>query len=1124
MLSSAETSRRTPIQPWPFWYDERPSALEGAGLPDLLRLAEDVSMRRSHAAAVLLGAAGLFWQTCSRFPGAGDEGLTPGHRSLVAALDGQRLIEPRLAGGFAYGPCRPVAVASGLVPDRLCSAPAAPDLAALHRARLLIERELKNGAPPASLHAYAVLDLLQDPATRAGRAVAWLQKVVAAAPGDARAWNDLAAAYLIRGQRLDQPRDLVRSLEDAARAVALGGRLPEARFNLALASEALLLPSSRQRWQEYRDRTPEPDWMGEAEPRLAEPMAAPSKAFGDPERVRLAEAARRGDRRTVQELVRTYPQEAREHGEEDLLADWATSRDRQAVQALQALDTARAIGDALAHRGETLLRDSVAAIDEAVRAGDEDRLSALARGHRAFRAGRESFRDGEYSQAASELAAARRDLERAASPYAARVRFWEACSVYRLGRAREAFAAFAALAQELAGGSWGALRGHVLWMQGVIRVEASDPAGGLHYYEDALACFLPLGEQGNVNRVRGLLARAYHQIGRHRDGWEWAWKALRGAGALQDPSLRCRAYSTAADLALGEGYLRAALVFQEEAVREADLARSGEVLVDALFWKGLMRSRAGDRAGALEDIRRARRELERIADPAARGRMSADVSMAEGELLLTGHPGQAVGFLSDALAFYENADNNLLSVWVRRLRAQAFRRLGRLDPAEADLRAALAAYESLGAEKAVGLQLAFFARTEEAFDEMIAFQAFDRGRPEEAFLFADLAHTRVLPSAVVRTRAGGLDPAGRRRLLTAETRPLGLDGIRERLPAGTSLIQYSVLPDRLLIWRVRRDGVRFFQRPLSGRDLRSRIARLRSAAGSEGAWEQASGALFDDLVQPWREGLGHGETVVIVPDKTLEAVPFSALQEPRTGHFLVEDLRIVFAPSATLAVGGLDAPPQPGRQGRIPALVVGNPAFDRGEWSDLVDLTSAGREAGELSRAIPGSVLLSGAGATPDVFLGLAPRADLVHFAGHALADPVDPLRSLLLFASPGKPDPGALYAWQIYGLDLTGTRLVVLAACGTADPAVGADEGVTSLARSFLAAGVPRVVATLWPVKDDRASRLFEAFYRDPQAVADPAGALRAAQISLLEASGDGRLAPWEWGAFEVVATRLYP
>jgi CHAT domain-containing protein len=504
--------------------------------------------------------------------------------------------------------------------------------------------------------------------------------------------------------------------------------------------------------------------------------------------------------------------------------------------------------------------------------------------------------------------------------------------------------------------------------------------------------------------------------------------------------------------------------------------------------------------------------------------MRADVGMAEGELLLAGHPDQAVELLSGALAVYEAMDNNLLSVWVRRLRAQAFRRLGRLDLAEADLRAALAAYESLGGEKSVGLQLAFFARTEEAFDEMIAFQASDRGRPEAAFYFADLAHTRVLPSIAVRTRAGGLDPAARQRLLTVESRPLGLDRIRDRLPAGTSLVQYSVLPDRLLIWRVRRDGMRFFQRPLSSRDLRRRIARLRSAAGSAGAWERASGALFDEIVRPWKEGLDRGETVVIVPDKILEAVPFAALQEPRTGRFLVQDFRIAFAPSATLAMGGLAAPRRPGRGGRIPALIVGNPAFDRSEWSDLVDLSSAGREAGELSRAIPGSVLLRDTGATPDAFLDLAPRADLVHFAGHDLADPVDPLRSLLLFASPGRPDPGALYAWQIYGLDLTGTRLVVLAACGTADPALGADEGVTSLARSFLAAGVPRVVATLWPVNDDRASRLFEAFYRHPEAAADPAGALRAAQISLLDASGDDRLAPWEWGAFEVVATRLYP
>jgi CHAT domain-containing protein/tetratricopeptide (TPR) repeat protein len=1038
----------------------------------------------------------------------------------VAALEGHRLIEPRLSGGFGYAPCHPAVASSGLVPDRVCSVRGSLDLPALRRARLLIERELKAGAPPASLHAKAVLDLLQDPKAGAGKAVAWLQKVVAAAPADARAWNDLAVAYLVRGQRLDQPRDLVRALEAAERAVALDGALPEARFNLALVAESLFLPSALERWREYRDRTPERQWIEDAESRLAETAAPLPGRFGEAERTRLAAAARRGDLRTVRELVQSYPQEVREYAEEELLADWAgtASPDRGS------LDIARAIGEALAGRGETLLRDSVAAIDAAVRVRDADRLPALVRGHRAFREGLKLFRLGQYGRSAVELASARRDLLSAGSPYAGRARFWEVCSVYRQGRAGEAAAAFATLADELAGRSWGALRGHVFWMQGVIRVEASDPAGGLHHYEAALASFLPLGEQGNVNRVRGLLAAAFHQIGQHRDGWEQAWQALRGAGSLHDPFLRSRAYSTAADLALAEGYLHAALVFQEEAVREAGLAERDEALVDALFWRGLMRSRSGDRAGALADIRRARRELARLSDASALGRMSADVGMAEGELLLAGHPDQAVGLLSGALTVYEKAGNNLLAVWVRRLRAQAFRRLGRLDLAEADLRAALAAYETLGAEKSVGLQLAFFARTEEAFDEMIAFQAFDRGRPEEAFLFADLAHTRVLPSAAVRTRAGGLDPAGRQRLLTSESRPLGLSGIRDRLPAGTSLVQYSVLPDRLLIWRVRRDGVLFVQKPVPSGELRKRIARLRSAAGSPGAWEREAGALFEMLVLPWRQGIRRGETVVIVPDKMLDALPFAALQEPETGRFLVQDFRLVFAPSATLAVDGLPAPRRPGPSGRIPALLVGNPAFDRGEWPDLADLPAAEQEAADLGRAIPGSVFLRGAGATPGAFVALAGRADLVHFAGHALADPNDPLRSLLLLAAPSQADPGALYAWQLYGLNLSGTRLVVLAACGTADPALGADEGVTSLARAFLAAGVPRVVASLWPVNDSRANRLFQAFYRHPQVAADPAGALRAAQISLLEGPEDRRLAPWEWGAFEVVATHLNP
>lgn len=1093
MRRSPETPARSTVFPETgLWYDATTSALlRGPDLPDLLRLAGDVSMGRTHTVALLLGAAGLMWHACARFPGAGEEGLTSGHVALAAALKDFRPVEPRLVGGFGQAPCRAVP-SSRLIAERACSdmPPKDPaDRAALRQARLQIEAEARTGASPAALHALAILELILDP-DHSGRAAESLQNVVAAAPGDARAWSDLAAAWLVRAQRLGEPRDLVRALEAAERAVLLDGDLPEARFNRALAAEALFLPLAREHWKECADRTPERRWRDEARER-----SRPPEDRGEP-------ASLQGERERAEKL---------------LLGVWA----EQGSAASGALARSRAIGEALAARsGESLLLDGVAAIDDARRMGDEARLAALAAGHRAFARGLRFYEVGEWGKAVAELAASRAAFETADSSFAALARFYEACCLYLLGRTTEASAAFDRLASELPERRYLALRGHVAWMQGVLKVDRHDPAASLPYYETALASFQRLGEPGYVARVQGLLAGAYRLIGRERDAWEHAFQALRESRRLDKAQGRYLVLATAADTALAEGRLAAALAFQENAVREAGRALPGEARVDALFWRGVMRARAGQTGPAREDLQSARRHLPKVSDPASRRRMSADVGMAEGELFLRDRPDRAVAALSESLKHYEASGNRLLAVWVLRLRAKAFRRLGRLDLAEADLRSALAAYERLGDGTEVGLQLAFVARTEEAFDEMIAFQALDRRRPDEAFRFVDLGQTRVLPGLAARSRAGSLDAAGRRQLLAAERQPLGLDGVRSRLPAGTTLIQYSLLPDRLLIWRVRPDGVLFFQQPVPARELQRKIARLRSAAGSPGAWERESAALYDLLVLPWRRGIADGETVVLILDKALNAVPFAALQEPRTGRFLIQDLRIAVSPSATLAVSG-PSPVQTPAAGRIPALVVGNPAFDRGQWSELRDLPRAGEEAAEVARSVPGSAFLRGEEATRAAFLALARRADLLHFAGHAVADPADPLLSQLLLASPRAGAPGAVYAWEVYGMSLAGTRLVVLAACNSADLSLGSGDVAASLARAFLAAGVPRVVASLWAVDDTAAARLFQDFYLHPQARADPVGALRAAQISLLEAP-EQPVAPWQWGAFQVIATGL--
>ena len=123
-------------------------------------------------------------------------------------------------------------------------------------------------------------------------------------------------------------------------------------------------------------------------------------------------------------------------------------------------------------------------------------------------------------------------------------------------------------------------------------------------------------------------------------------------------------------------------------------------------------------------------------------------------------------------------------------------------------------------------------------------------------------------------------------------------------------------------------------------------------------------------------------------------------------------------------------------------------------------------------------------------FLNNVRRSDVVHFAGHAVEDRDFPDRSYL--AMPGS---ARLMPAQIQKSDFGGVRLLVLSACSTAGGAVERGEGVLSLARPFLAAGVRQVLATVSAVDDDAVAPLLVEFHRKMRDGLTPAAALAAVQ-----------------------------
>jgi CHAT domain-containing protein len=109
------------------------------------------------------------------------------------------------------------------------------------------------------------------------------------------------------------------------------------------------------------------------------------------------------------------------------------------------------------------------------------------------------------------------------------------------------------------------------------------------------------------------------------------------------------------------------------------------------------------------------------------------------------------------------------------------------------------------------------------------------------------------------------------------------------------------------------------------------------------------------------------------------------------------------------------------------------------------------------------------------------------------------------------------LTATRIEDLDLTRTWLVVLSACETSTARGTRLEGPFSLATSFLAAGVPAVLSTLWKIPDDQAAELMENFHAELAASKDPRGSLRAAQIAALK-----RRESLHWAAFQLIGAPL--
>ncbi|MEJ7708615.1 MAG: CHAT domain-containing protein [Pyrinomonadaceae bacterium] len=103
--------------------------------------------------------------------------------------------------------------------------------------------------------------------------------------------------------------------------------------------------------------------------------------------------------------------------------------------------------------------------------------------------------------------------------------------------------------------------------------------------------------------------------------------------------------------------------------------------------------------------------------------------------------------------------------------------------------------------------------------------------------------------------------------------------------------------------------------------------------------------------------------------------------------------------------------------------------------------------------------------------------------------------------------------ALEASGLNLWGTKLVVLSACDTGLGEVRNGEGIYGLRRAFVLAGAETLLMSLWPVSDYVTRELMTSHYKNLKHGMGRGAALRQVQLEMLKRHK--QLHPFYWASF---------
>jgi hypothetical protein len=360
----------------------------------------------------------------------------------------------------------------------------------------------------------------------------------------------------------------------------------------------------------------------------------------------------------------------------------------------------------------------------------------------------------------------------------------------------------------------------------------------------------------------------------------------------------------------------------------------------------------------------------------------------------------------------------------------------------------------------------------------------------------------------------------------APPRPLSLPALHAALGRREQrLVAYFLHDETAAAFVVSADTFAIRTLPTTEPDVEAAVdalGGLRADAGGTAPPLDALHHLYALLFAPIADLMPEGESVVVIPEGPLGAIPFSLLVEAPTGRFGYADapflvrrhaLSTELAASLIVESGAPAVAPVPERA----FVAFGRSQFDAAprsvrSASALGPLPAVPAELERIVAELGRGEAFLDADATEHRLERMLEEPRLLHLATHVLPNVEFPLYShAILWDDPEADDDGVLHAYEIEDrlLDLD---LVVLSGCDTGRGRGQRGEGMRSLQYAFRAAGARSTVATLWQVDDRAMAFVMDRFYHHLGKGARKDVALQRAQLDYLDGHEGALASPTLW------------